>query len=46
MIALPQKRRSLLLGAANAGVALAPLEDKTWAQADAPRGYVLGPAEG
>ena len=45
MIALQQKRRSFLLGAASAGVALASL-DKAWAQAEAPQGYVLGPAEG
>jgi quercetin dioxygenase-like cupin family protein len=46
MIAVQQKRRSFLLGAASAGVALASLQDKAWAQADAPQGYVLGPAEG
>jgi quercetin dioxygenase-like cupin family protein len=46
MIAVQQKRRSFLLGAASAGVALASLQDKAWAQADAPQGYVLGPAGG
>jgi quercetin dioxygenase-like cupin family protein len=46
MISVQQERRSFLLGAASAGVALASLQDKAWAQAEAPQGYVLGPAEG
>jgi hypothetical protein len=46
MIAIEQKRRSLLLGLGSIGISQLFAQGVPPAQAAAPQGYVLGPTEG